>query len=926
MPDPTIHTFLFTDIEGSTRLWEQGPQAMEQALQRHDALLRAVFERHGGRIIQTVGDSFRALFASALDGVVAALALQRALAAERWETAAPLRVRIVLHMGAAQAHGADFIGGAVTRAARLLDLGHGGQLLLTESVRAAVAEVLPPDVRLRDLGSRMLKDLAEPERIFQLVAPDLPAVFAPLRSLDRRSSNVPVPPTSLVGRGAELRALHAIIADPAGRVLTLLGPGGTGKTRLSIQLAHELLDEFQDGAWFVALAPINDPQLVTQAVAQVVGVKEEGGRTLLDSLGEHFQARQALLILDNFEQVVTAAVPLLVHLQSVAPQLKIVVSSRELLDIVGERAYQVPPLGLPVLGGDRSLAEIGAAPAVALFVERSCVVKPDFALTAENAPAVAELCVRLDGLPLAIELAAARARLLSPEAMLKRLGRRLAVLTDGARDLPARQRTLRGAIDWSYQLLSAAEQRLFAHLAVFVNGCTVAALLAVEGGAGPGAAADLLRRLERLARKSLLRLADAPAAPAGSAPPEPRFLMLETIREYAAERLDQSPEAAEVRGRHAGYALALAGEASGAWDTPEQAAWLARLDLEQENMRAALGWLVSASDAAAALPLALNLHNYWFARGNFSESRRWIEAALALGAELPPAHLAKAHVTLGHLTYVQGAYAASIPHTERGIALYRTLDDPKALAHALSICGMAARNVGDFAHSAALLDEALALVRATGDRPGEAQTLNDLGVQAFLQGDIERGVGLSEQSLALFRELGMAGSIGMVLNDLAEMVRFQGDYGRAAAMYEESLVFVRQGSDQRALGIGLANLAGAVLMLGEAERARRLFNESLVLLRDTGLVEVLAYCVEGLAGVAALGISDPADDRAPRLFAAAEAMRRQVGGTRWPADQVVFDRHIAIARERLPDAVFAAAEQAGAELAPPAAFALALTI
>jgi predicted ATPase/class 3 adenylate cyclase len=502
-PSGTV-TFLFTDIEGSTRLWEEQPEAMREALARHDALLRDAINAHGGVVFKTMGDQFCAAFTTAPAALAAALAAQRDLSGEGaplvgalpdtglmgalpgtegHPRGVPLRVRMALHTGAAEAREGDYLGPPLNRVARLLEAGHGGQVLLSQSTFDLARDHLPEGVSLRDLGEHRLRDLARPERIFQPVAPDLPADFPPLSTLDARPHNLPAQVTPLIGREKEVAAGQHVLRQEAVRLVTLTGAGGTGKTRLGLQVAAELLDQFSAGVFFVALAPISDPGLVASAIAQTLGVRELGGTPLLESLKAHLRDQQLLLLLDNFEHLLAAA-PLVAELLAAAPRLKVLLTSRAVLHLRGEKEFPVPPLALPdpkhlpPVGADL-VSALSQYAAVELFIQRALDVKPEFVVTNENAPAVAEICVRLDGLPLAIELAAARIKLFPPEALLARLGSRLTLLTGGARDLPARQRTLRDAIAWSYDLLGESEQRLFRRLAVFVGGCTPEAAEAV---------------------------------------------------------------------------------------------------------------------------------------------------------------------------------------------------------------------------------------------------------------------------------------------------------------------------------------------------------------------------------------------------------------------------------------------------------------
>jgi class 3 adenylate cyclase len=467
-PTGTV-TFLFTDIEGSTKLWEDNAPAMQAALARHDELLKSSIEDHGGYVFKTVGDAFCCAFPTAPDALKAALETQRRLLSSEREQSGPLRVRMALHTGAAEERDGDYFGPPVNRVARLLSAAHGGQVLLSLPAQELVRDQLPADTSLMDLGEHRLKDLFRPERIFQLLVPGLPSEFPPLRTLDAYHNNLPPQPTPLIGREKEVAEVCQRLSRPEVRLLTLTGPGGTGKTRLALQAAAELTQEFDEGVFFISLAAIRDPQLVVGVVAGTLGVKEEGGQPLLESLEYYLGEKRMLLLVDNFEQVLEAA-PMVTEMLSAAPNLKVLATSRILLRLYGEHEYAVPPLGLPDPQRPPSVETLTHYEAVRLFLERSQASRADFSVTSDNASAVAEICVRLDGLPLAIELAAARIKVLPPKKLLDRLSDRLKLLTRGARDLPERQRTLRSTIEWSYGLLDEGEKTLFARLSVFAGG------------------------------------------------------------------------------------------------------------------------------------------------------------------------------------------------------------------------------------------------------------------------------------------------------------------------------------------------------------------------------------------------------------------------------------------------------------------------
>ncbi|MGH2618229.1 MAG: ATP-binding protein, partial [Thermomicrobiales bacterium] len=610
-PSGTV-AFLFTDIEGSTKRWEEAPEAMWVAVERHFAILRDAITAQHGVLFKTVGDAVQAAFPAVPNAVAAAVAAQLALGKEDWGRLGPLRVRMAIHAGEAMPKDGDYLAPTLNRLARVMGAGFGEQILLTETARA-LATPLPVGFSLRDLGQHRLRDLLEAESIFQLAGPELRSDFPALKSLDALPNNLPAQPTPLLGRERELAALHELLLTPKSRLVTLVGAGGTGKTRLALQAAAEVLDHFPDGVWWVPLADVSDPNLALPTIAAALGVRESAAEPLGATLAAYLSSRKTLLLLDNFEQVVDAA-PFIDDLLDAAPGLVVIATSREPLRLRAEREYAVNPLPLPQRRAGVSLEEALGSPAVQLFVHRALSVKPSFALEAGNVADVVAICRRLDGLPLAIELAAARVRLLPPAALLARLDRSLSILTGGARDLPARQQTLRAAIAWSYDLLNAAERALFARLAIFAGGFSLEVAEAVCSAAGE-LPLDLLDGVDSLVQKSLLRQEFAPGS-------GDRFGMLATIREFALERMQDLPEVDDLRQAHADTFLTVAKGAN--WDDfAGQADLLHQLEADHANYRQAIGFYEQQGDDGLAkrLRLAAALAYFWWLRGHFAEGR-----------------------------------------------------------------------------------------------------------------------------------------------------------------------------------------------------------------------------------------------------------------------------------------------------------------
>src|SRR5215217_6738040 len=787
LPTGTV-TFLFTDVEGSTNLWERYPLAMQAAIARHDEILREVMDASDGFVFKTVGDAFCVAFSSAPYALEAALAAQRALLSEEWEKTGPLRVRVALHTGSADERGGDYFGPPLNRVARLLSAGHGGQVLLSSATQELVRDALPEGTKLRDLGKRRLKDLFRPERVFQAVTPGIPSSFPPLKTLDARINNLPAQPTPLVGRERELREVCGLLSEKEVRLLTLTGPGGIGKTRLGLQVAAELLNEFEDGVFFVALAPITDPALVASAIAEALGVVEAGDQPLEEGLKGYLHGKELLLLLDNFEQVLGGA-PLVGELLSACPKLKVLATSRSVLKVYGEQEYPVPPLELPHPGGLLPIDRLSQYEAVRLFIERAKAAKPDFSVTDENAPAVAEICMRLDGLPLAIELAAARIKLLTPSAMLQRLGSRLKLLGGGSRDLPERQRTLRGTIEWSFALLEEGEQVLFARLAVFSGGRTLEAIEAVCDAEGD-LPMDALEGVSSLLDKSLLRQEEGPEG-------EPRFVMLETIHEYARERLEASGEAEETSRLHAEYFLALAEAAEPELSGADQLACLERLEAEHDNMRAALTWSLE-KEPETALRLAVALARFWEKSSYFSEGSRWLEAALGQSDRVDAA--ATDSATRAKLLSEAGTFAFFRTDFERAIVLhgealelYRQVGDESGVAFALLCLGAQHMEKGDHERAAPFLEEALALSHRIGDKRNIAGTLHNLAEVERQRGNYERAKTLGMQSIALSREMEDKWQLAMVVGWLGLLAVWSGDdHDLAESSLEEALALDRE--------------------------------------------------------------------------------------------------------------------------------------
>ncbi len=812
LPTGTV-TFLFTDIEGSTRLLQSLGSGYADLLARHHAIVRAAIAAHAGAEAGTEGDSFFVAFPSAAEAVSAAVEVQRALAAEPWPTDHGVRVRMGLHTGEAALGGDAYVGIDVHRAARIAAAGHGGQALVSETTRALVAGSLPDGVTLADLGEHRLKDLSGAERLHQLVIEGLPARFPALRTLDATPNNLPTQLTSFLGREREIEEVGKLLEDS--RLLTLTGPGGTGKTRLSLQVAARATDRYPDGVFFVPLGLIHDPDLVASTIGHALGLPDRGGRAPIERILEHLREKRVLVILDNFEQVAEAA-PVISELLVGVDRLSVLVSSRSALHLYGEQEYPVPPLTLPDPKHLPNLEALAEYEAVALFVERARSVTPSFAVNAENAAAIAEICVRLDGLPLAIELAAARVRILPPGAILGRLGDRLQLLSGGGANLPARQQTLRGAIAWSHDLLEEADARLFAGFSVFVGG---AGIEEVEAVCGDGL--DVLAGLESLVDKSLMRLSSGLGD-------TPRFAMLETIREYAVERATERGETDGLRRAHAELFAGLVAQANPLLMASGKRQWLDRLELEHDNLRAALVWAIEQREAETALRMSAGLWRFWQMRGYLVEGAGRVEDALALpkAKDHPEARAAAAEAAAG-LAYWIGDTLAARRHYEEAIDLYRGLKNRAGEAENLyglsfTYAIPAGLAESDYAKARQGAAAALAIFREIGDRSGTGRALWALTNTEFAADDLERGYGHSMEALEIFREVDDAFGLAWTLYTLGLIDLLQGKPTEARNRLDEALRIFVEAADVTGYVLVLDAYAALAERAGDNERAARL--------------------------------------------------------------------------------------------------------
>ncbi len=916
LPTGTV-TFLFMDIEGSTRLLEQLGDQYANILGDYRRLLRAIVQEKGGQEVNTQGDAFFFAFPRARDALAVAVAAQRTIGAHPWLKGTSVRVRMGLHTGEPLGAESEYVGMDVHRAARIGAAGHGGQILLSDVTHGLVAEDLPEGVSLRDLGEHRLKDLTQPRHLFQVVAADLPEDFPPIRSLDALPNNLPRQLTSFVGRDREIEEVKRLLSSA--RLLTLTGSGGCGKTRLALQVTAELLEEYADGVWLVELAPLSEPALVPQRVTSALGVREERGRPLLTALRDYLKPKELLLVLDNCEHLIIACAQLAEALLRICPNLRILATSRETLGTAGEIAWRVPSLSVPDprrLFPRRlpPLQALSRYEGVRLFIERAVAALPNFAVTDQNAPALVQVCRQLDGIPLAIELAAARVKVLSVEQIADRLDDRFRLLTGGSRTALPRQQTLRAAVDWSYDLLTLDEQVLFNQLSVFAGGFTLVNCEAVCAGDGIEAA-DVLELLSRLVDKSMVTVEE-------TGDKSLRYRLLETLREYGGTRLVSSGKADAIQRRHVSFFLALAEQAEPQLLGPDQAAWLHRLEAEHENFRAALRWCVDRAEADIGLRLGGALWRFWYHRGYFREGRGHLERVLGVqGASLRTAIRAKALNGAGNLAYNQGDYAAAHLFHEESLTIARESGDRQAVARSLNNLGLVARERADYPEAQAMFAQALAINRATGNRAWEAINLNNLGLVAYYRGNYPAARGFQEESLAIQQELHDKWGIAMSLNALGDVARDQRNYDEARSLYEESLEIRRELRDKRGLGHVLDSLGLLCLDQGDLSTARTWLEESLAALRE--IIDT-AGIAQSLESFAALAGAQGQPERALGLAGAAVALREEIGAPLAPLKKAYLEARLASARDELGQEASTVAWHQGREMTLEEAVAYAL--
>ena len=923
LPTGTV-TFLFSDIEGSTRLWELYPQEMRAMLVRQEVIIRGCVNNHYGQVFRTVGDAFYAVFPVAVDAVSATIAAQRALQAEDWGKIGPLRTRMALHTTSAEQRDGDYFGPGLNRVARLLAVGNGGQILLTAATAELVQESVPVGVSLRYLGERRLKDLIRPENIYQVVTPGLPDSFLPLKTPDN-PSNLPTQLTSFIGREQALGELRHLLETT--RLLTLMGAGGAGKTRLGIQLGSEVLELFEGGVWLVELAPVTDPLFVTQAIVSALMVREEPGQPQLEALITHFRSKEILLILDNCEHLIEPVAQLTADLLRLSSKLKILATSREALGVSGETTWRVPSLTIPDARAMLDIEQLKQSEAVRLFIDRAAAVQQNFSVTAQNAAALAQICQRLDGIPLAIELAAARVRGLSVEQIAARLDDRFKLLTGGSRTALPRQQTLRALVDWSYDLLAEEEKQVLRQLSVFNGSWSLEAAETILGDGGRGQESgvrsqneekdsalstqhsalpsyEVLDLLLQLVNKSLVVLEEVEE--------QTRYRLLETIKQYGYNKLTQAGELQTLRQRHMDYYLGLAKEFNLSERESVALDRLDRLENEYSNLRAALEWAISQENVGYAIQLIEVLGEFWEIRGYVAEAREWLERILALSDKTELKLQARAYHMAGFFAHQQGDFANARPLLETALAKNREIGNEVAVAITLCLLGNSILRQGEYTLAQSLLEEATAIIKQTGDQKLLARSLLYLGIVLFVQGHYAEAHEILEECLQKGRAAGSKYYLTAPLNNLGFVAIAREDYIAARRYLEEAIAIERTVKSRSSiLANALGNMAHIACTEGDYSGARALGEEALLIRQELGDKWGIAYSL-GRFGVLAATIGMP--ERAARLWGAAEALRESIGTPLVPAELEIQQRGLELARAQLDEATFAIAWTEGRKL------------
>ncbi len=870
--------FLFTDIEGSTVRWDRDVAAMTQAVRLHDQLMRAAIQAHNGHVFKTIGDAFCAVFWNVQDGLQATLDAQRALAKVDFSAVDGVRVRMALHVGTSDERDGDYFGPTLNRVARLLAIGHGAQVLLSGAAAEQLSAALP-DLSMRDMGEHRLKDLTAPEHVFQLLAPDLPAEFPKLKSLSVLDNNLPLQLTSLIGRESDVSEIRTLLGSS--RLVTLLGSGGVGKTRCALQVGAEVLDGFADGVWLVDLAPLSNPTLVTNVIASVFEVQEQPNQPLLATLVAHLKNKQLLLLIDNCEHVIHEASKTIDDILRGCPKVSVLATSREGLAIHGESIYRMPSLSVPDTSKDLHAEQALTYGSIALFDARARAANPKFTIGDDTAPAVADICRRLDGIPLAIELAAARVKVLSVPTLAQRLDERFKILTGGSRTALPRQQTMRALIDWSYDLLAEREQTIFRAFSVFANAFTLESASAVCSS-DEIEDFEVLDILTSLVDKSLLQTDHSGA--------DVRYRMLESTRQYAHEKLVERGEHERVVQRHAQTYLAMSEELDRVWDETPDREWMARAEPEVANWRAAISWAFGpGGDAMLGQRLAVGRAWQELAR---AEGRRYLHEALERVTDQTPREL------VGHLEIAASKVytifsesKSALAAAERALEIFQGLGDADGVANARLCAGRALVFLGRAPEGEPLLREALDHFRGAQAHKATGTTLTSLGYARALEDDMPEARSLLKDAAAAFEATGAEGRLPAVLSLLAEAEFRAGEAESAVNVAGKALTAARAVKSRFYIENLLCNLAAYLIFLQRYDDARLHALDALALALEEQVGVDLASVVQHLAAIDALrpDQEEGVRARAARLLGFVNARLASLEASREHTEQLEYD-------------------------------------
>lgn len=844
MEKPTgLVTFLFTDIEGSTKLAHDFPETLPSALERHNETMREAVKLNNGFVFKIIGDAFCCAFGNADEAVRAAIDALIKLNSEKWEDAV-IKVRMGIHTGKSEWNGSDYMGYVtLARTQRIMSVAYGGQILISENTNEMFSEKATDSVSVRDLGNRRLKDLIQPVKLFQILSSEIPADFPPLKTLDARPNNLPVQLTNFIGRETDISEIKKTLTNS--RLITLLGPGGTGKTRLSMQIAADMIDEYSNGVFIAEMAQISDPSLVIQTLMNCLGVNEVKGQSQELTLAEFLKDKEMIIILDNCEHLINECAELAEKLLIKCRKLKIIATSREALNSSGERTYRVPPLSLPDPNLKNSPEKLTQYEAVRLFIERALVINQEFRVTNENAPALAQICFQLDGIPLAIELAAARINVLSPEGIKDRLEDRFKLLTGGKRTALPRQQTLRALIDWSYDLLSEKEKLLWQRLTIFSGGWTFEASEKVCSDEMLDEY-EILDLLGNLIDKSLVKATETDHTF--------RYSMLETIRKYGNEKLNESGKRNELQEKHFNYFFDLARDSETGLTGNEQKEWINKIALENENIRECLNWSLT-NKQESSLKMSVALGKFWELRSHFTEGLETMRKCIDISEDADLIWKAKAIYWTGFFYIHQGKYAESKKYLNQCLAIFNETNNKEG--EALTMISLATIGLfeTDYTNLFLYSEKSLNLSKEINNSSYIARNKQNMALGLMQQGKHEAARSMFQESIIVYRELNDHVQLAKIIGNIGALEYLLSNFDKARSAFEESLKIRQELGDRQGISISLSNLGSVAYMIKDYDESERRLQESLEISEELGDKRILVTTI-GTLGSIAIDIGD----------------------------------------------------------------------